>query len=123
MLLLDQDGRNRHQHPARKVSRGSFYWYFKDIGDFRAQLLRTWQERSTDRVIRQLEADKAQPDRLGHLMKRAFTLKRDLDRAVRARPRAAFMYWAHLGQAIVMDARYASIAVAAIDDISGLLEK
>src|ERR1700724_2716783 len=29
-----------------KVSRGSFYWHFSDIADFRAQLLRSWQERS-----------------------------------------------------------------------------
>jgi len=26
-----------------KVSRGSFYWHFRDIADFRAQLLRRWQ--------------------------------------------------------------------------------
>src|ERR1700730_4794147 len=67
-----------------KVSRGSFYWHFSDIADFRAQLLRSWQERSTDQVIRQLEAAKAGPDRLKHLMKRAFATKRDLDRAIRS---------------------------------------
>ena len=143
-----------------KVSRGSFYWHFKDIGDFRSHLLQSWQERSTDRVIRQLEAEKAEPDRLNRLMKRAFSVKRDLDRAVRswaaedddvarivaavdaarvayiakmlvaagvesqrARTRAAFMYWAYLGQPIVMDTRHASITAAAIDDISELFEK
>ncbi len=142
------------------VSRGSFYWHFRDIGDFRAQLLQTWQERSTDRVIRELEARKAEPDRLAHLMKRAFSVKRDLDRAIRswaaedgdvarvvaavdaarvayiarmlvsagvdsqrARSRAAFMYWAYLGQAIVMDPRHSSMTAAAIDDISGLFER
>jgi AcrR family transcriptional regulator len=142
------------------VSRGSFYWHFQDIADFRFQLLQSWQEQSTDRVIQELEAEKAQPDRLSHLMKRAFNVKRDLDRAVRswaaedddvakvvaaadatrvayiakmlvaagverqrARPRAAFMYWAYLGQPIVMDPRHASITVAAIDDISSLFEK
>src|SRR5690349_19446245 len=47
-----------------KVSRGSFYWHFRDIGDFRAQVLKSWQERSTDRVIQQLEAAQAEPDRL-----------------------------------------------------------
>jgi AcrR family transcriptional regulator len=143
-----------------KVSRGSFYWHFRDIADFRSQMLRSWQERSTDQVIRELDATKAEPDRLKHLMKRAFTAKRNLDRAIRswaaededvaaviasvdarriayiakmlvaagverqrALPRAAFMYWAYLGQVIVMDARHSSITALAMDDISGLFEK
>ena len=143
-----------------KVSRGSFYWHFRDIADFRSQLLRSWQERSTDQVIRDLDAAKAEPDRLKHLMQRAFAAKRNLDRAMRswaaedkdvarivasvdarriayiakmlvvagveskkALPRAAFLYWAYLGQAIVMDPRHSSIAALAIDDISDLFEK
>ncbi len=36
---------------ALKVSRGSFYWHFRDIADFHAQLLQSWQESSTDQVI------------------------------------------------------------------------
>jgi AcrR family transcriptional regulator len=143
-----------------RVSRGSFYWHFRDIADFRAQLLRSWQERSTDQVIRDLDARKAEPDRLKHLMQRAFAGKRDLDRAIRswaaededvarivasvdarrvayiakmlvaagvesqrALRRAAFLYWAYLGQPIVMDPRHSSIAESAIDDISDLFEK
>jgi AcrR family transcriptional regulator len=143
-----------------RVSRGSFYWHFRDIADFRSQLLRSWQERSTDQVIRELDAGKAEPDRLKHLMKRAFAAKRDLDRAIRswaaededvakivasvdarrvayiatmlvaagvesqrALRRAAFLYWAYLGQAIVMDPRHSSIAASAIDDIGDLFEK
>jgi AcrR family transcriptional regulator len=142
------------------VSRGSFYWHFRDIADFRSQLLRSWQERSTDQVIRQLDAAKGEADRLKHLTRRAFTAKRDLDRAIRswaaededvakivasvdakrvayiakmlvgagvetqrARHRAAFMYWAYLGQALVMDPRISSIAASALDDISDLFEK
>jgi AcrR family transcriptional regulator len=69
---------------ALKVSRGSFYWHFRDIADFRTQLLRSWQERTTDRVIRELEAGKAAPDRLRHLMQRALDSRRGLDEAVRA---------------------------------------
>ena len=38
------------------VSRGSFYWHFRDIADFRAQLLQGWRERATDQVIRKMEA-------------------------------------------------------------------
>jgi AcrR family transcriptional regulator len=143
-----------------EVSRGSFYWHFRDIADFRSQLLRSWQERSTGQVIRDLDAAKGEPDRLKHLMKRAFPAKRHLDRAIRswaaedeevarlvasvdarrvayiakmlvaagvdskkALPRAAFMYWAYLGQAVVMDPRHSSITASAMDDISGLFER
>jgi AcrR family transcriptional regulator len=143
-----------------KVSRGSFYWHFRDIADFRSEVLQSWQERTTDQVIYELEAAKAEPDRLKHLMKRAFVAKRSLDRAIRswasededvaaivasvdarrvayiakllvaagvesrrALPRAVFMYWAYLGQAIVMDPRHSTIAVSAMDDISDLFEK
>jgi AcrR family transcriptional regulator len=143
-----------------KVSRGSFYWHFRDIADFRSQVLRCWQERTTEQVIRDLEAAKAEPDRLKHLMRRAFFTKRSLERAIRswaaedknvaatvaavdtrrvsyiakmliaagvesrrALPRAAFLYWAYLGQPIVMDPRHASIPASALDEISGLFEK
>ena len=142
-----------------KVSRGSFYWHFRDIADFRAQLLQSWQERSTDQVIRDLDARQAEPDRLKQFMKRAFAARRDLDRAVRswaaeddavarvvaaadasrvaylakmlvaagvesqrALRRAAFLYWAYLGQPSVMDPRHAAMPEPAIDDIADLLE-
>jgi len=143
-----------------KVSRGSFYWHFGDIADFRSQLLQCWQERATERVIRDLEAAKAEPGRLRHLVRRAFVTKRSLERAIRswaaedkdvaaavaavdarrisyiakmlvaagvenrrALPRAVFMYWAYLGQPIVMDPCHASISASALDDISDLFEK
>jgi AcrR family transcriptional regulator len=144
---------------ALEVSRGSFYWHFRDIADFRSQLLQSWQERTTDQVIEDLEAAKGEPGRLKDLVRRAFATKRKLDRAIRswaaqdaavarivasvdarrvayiakllvaagvehrrALPRAAFMYWAYLGQASVMDPRHASIPAAAMDDISELFE-
>src|SRR5262245_53193352 len=66
-----------------KVSRGSFYWHFRDIADFRSQILRSWQERMTDQVIQEV-AGKAEPDRLRHLLKRALVEKPHLDRAVRS---------------------------------------
>ena len=142
-----------------KVSRGSFYWHFRDIADFRSQILRSWQERTTDQVIRELD-EKAEPDRLKYLMKRAFNVKLSLDRAIRswaaededvavivasvdasriayiakllvaarvdgrqALHRAAFIYWAYLGQATVMVRRHSSITASAMDDISALFEK
>src|SRR5262245_40137829 len=63
-----------------KVSRGSFYWHFRDIADFRSQILRSWQERMTDQVIQEV-AGKAEPDRVRHLLKRALVEKPRLDRA------------------------------------------
>jgi len=143
-----------------KVSRGSFYWHFRDIADFRSQILESWQEHTTDQIIQELEAEKAEPDRLKHLMRRALKAKPRLDRAIRswaaadedvativasvdarrvtyiakllaaagvesrkALPRAAFMYWAYLGQAIVMDPRHSTLSATAVDDISDLFEK
>jgi AcrR family transcriptional regulator len=66
------------------VSRGSFYWHFKDIGDFRLQLLTRWQERTTDQVLEQTDASTTGAARLTHLMKLAFNEDRSLDRSIRA---------------------------------------
>jgi AcrR family transcriptional regulator len=139
-----------------KVSRGSFYWHFRDIADFKSALLRSWREQMTDQVIQEI-AGKDEPDRLKLLLKRAFAAKPRLDRAIRtwatedrsvaaivasvdaeriayiakllatggvarrlALPRATFLYWAYLGQSIVMDPRHGEIPVSALDDIGGL---
>jgi AcrR family transcriptional regulator len=66
-----------------KVSRGSFYWHFKDIGDFKQQLLETWQEVATEVVIRDLQAEKTEPNQLKLLLRKALNEKHGLDRAVR----------------------------------------
>jgi AcrR family transcriptional regulator len=142
-----------------KVSRGSFYWHFRDIGDFRAELLRAWRERRTDQVIRNLDARQGERGLLRQLMHGAFSTERKLDRAMRAwaaedrgvaavvasvdsrrvasiakllvdagvdreraRHRAAFLYWAFLGQVAVMEARVAALPAAALDDIAALFE-
>jgi len=150
------------------VSRGSFYWHFKDIGDFRAQLLQAWLDRTTEAVIRQLETGASGPDRLRSLLHGAFVAKPAMDRATSpwaaedairawaaedagvaamvasvddrrvayiagllaatglapdmAHSRAAFLYWAYLGQGIVMDRRHASLSAAQIDAIAALFE-
>ncbi len=67
-----------------QVSRGSFYWHFESIADFRAQLLATWQERATDGVIREIDSSIVGPARLTHLMKLAFNEDRSLDHAFRS---------------------------------------
>jgi AcrR family transcriptional regulator len=145
---------------ALKVSRGSFYWHFRDIADFRAQLLRSWQESSTEQVIQSLDARKGQPGLLRELTQSAFASGRRLDRAMRswaaedravaaivasvdarrvsriaglltdagvaqehATHRAAFLYWAYLGQVAVMDRRCASLPPDALDRITALFER
>lgn len=141
------------------VSRGSFYWHFRDIGDFRAQLLGSWRERTTAQVIAALEAATDPAGRLRRLMRQALGVRRRLDRAVRAwaaedaavaalvaevdaqrvdyiarllketgvapadvAPRAAFLYWAYLGQALSLDPRQAALAPEAIDALAALLQ-
>jgi AcrR family transcriptional regulator len=66
------------------VSRGSFYWHFKDISEFTLQLLERWQERATDQVFAGIDASITGAARLTHLMKLAFNEDRGLDRAIRA---------------------------------------
>lgn len=68
---------------ALKVSRGSFYWHFSDIADFRAQLLEGWRGRTTDKVIRRIEGE-AGAERLRTLLRRAFEAPPAIDRAIRA---------------------------------------
>lgn len=67
-----------------KVSRGSFYWHFQDVGDFKAQLLRRWAEITTDQVRLDVEADRSEPDQLKGLLRRVFGDRRTLDRAIRS---------------------------------------
>lgn len=76
---------------ALGVSRGSFYWHFADIEAFRTALLDSWQDRTTGSGIRDF-AGRPGPDRLRHLMRRAFDGDRALDRAVR--------YWATQNEAV-----------------------
>lgn len=141
------------------VSRGSFYWHFEDIADFRSRLLQNWQESSTDRVIQDLDARRGEPGLLKDLMQRAFQGRRKLDRAMRAwaaeddavaaavsvvdgrrvarlagllaeagvdgeraAHRAAFLYWAYLGQAAVMDLSHSSLPAHALADVADLFE-
>ena len=66
------------------VSRGSFYWHFKDINDFTVQLLQRWQERTTDQVLQETDSAMVGAARLTHLMKLAFNEDRSLDRSIRA---------------------------------------
>lgn len=67
-----------------KVSRGSFYWHFRDLADFETQLLKSWQATSTDQVIESLDAREGDPTRMVWLIQHAFRGRRLLDRAMRS---------------------------------------
>lgn len=68
---------------ALGVSRGSFYWHFLDLDDFKAALLVRWQTITTDRVIGDIEALPESGGRLEALMQRAYAVDDRLERAVR----------------------------------------
>lgn len=47
---------------ALGVTKGSFYWHFRDRNDFRDQLLRFWVDRFTQSVIQEVTHQKVAPD-------------------------------------------------------------
>ncbi|MEM1390311.1 MAG: TetR/AcrR family transcriptional regulator, partial [Pseudomonadota bacterium] len=67
------------------VSRGSFYWHFKDLGAFQISLLDHWQKVTTEQVIEEIEQDQRATRPLENLMNRAFlgASQARLDQAVR----------------------------------------
>jgi AcrR family transcriptional regulator len=59
---------------ARKlgVSRGSFYWHFKDINVFHANVIAHWRQASTESIIVDIERHPLAQERLEALLRRAF---------------------------------------------------
>jgi AcrR family transcriptional regulator len=57
---------------ARKlgVSRGSFYWHFRDLGTFHARVIEHWKETATEAVIADLERYASREERLEMLLRR-----------------------------------------------------
>ncbi len=43
------------------VSKGSFYWHFKDVPAFHAVMLRHWREQATDRIITMVQEGATDP--------------------------------------------------------------
>jgi AcrR family transcriptional regulator len=66
------------------VSRGSFYWHFADIGAFRTAILAYWREVSAERVIAGLEAAAKHENPLLLLLRRTFSSRLSLEKAVRS---------------------------------------
>ena len=67
---------------AMGVSRGSFYWHFADLGAFHAGILKRWREIAAERMIADVEADRA-AEPLRSLLHRTFGARLQLERAVR----------------------------------------
>ncbi len=54
---------------ALKVSKGSFYWHFKDIADYKSAMLDHWQQQATADIIADVSAKPgAATDRLEELI-------------------------------------------------------
>jgi AcrR family transcriptional regulator len=69
---------------AMGVSRGSFYWHFKDIGAFHAAILERWREVAAEQIIANVEAASAHENPLPVLLRRTFGGRPVLEVAVRA---------------------------------------
>ncbi|MGB0907156.1 MAG: TetR/AcrR family transcriptional regulator [Maricaulaceae bacterium] len=65
------------------VSRGSFYWHFKDIKDYHKKLLGLWQLRFTGGVITAVEVEKTAAEKLTALMTLAYEPNTTLESAIR----------------------------------------
>jgi AcrR family transcriptional regulator len=66
------------------VTRGSFYWHFKNRDDLLAEILQEWEARNTQRVIEQIEGLDSNPsDKLLSLFEIAAEDDDRLEKAVR----------------------------------------
>ena len=68
---------------AMGVSRGSFYWHFADIAAFHAAVLKHWRDIAAERIIANVEAASGNENPLSLLLRRVFSEKLTLERAVR----------------------------------------
>jgi len=68
---------------AMGVSRGSFYWHFADIDAFHAAILKAWRDVAAEAIISDIEAASSGDDPLAVLLRRVFSEKLFLERAVR----------------------------------------
>jgi AcrR family transcriptional regulator len=69
---------------ALKVSRGSFYWHFADLNAFHAAVLAHWREVAAERIIADLESAPAGESPIRLLLRRTFSGRLALERAVRS---------------------------------------
>lgn len=69
---------------ALNVSRGSFYWHFRDLAGFHAALIDAWCQRAARQVIEEVEHLASGGDRLKALMRRSMAADNQVERAVRS---------------------------------------
>ncbi|MBV8925896.1 MAG: TetR/AcrR family transcriptional regulator [Bradyrhizobium sp.] len=69
---------------AMGVSRGSFYWHFRDISAFHAAILKAWREVAAEAIIAGVESASCDADPLAMLLQRVFSERLALERAVRS---------------------------------------
>jgi AcrR family transcriptional regulator len=69
---------------AMGVSRGSFYWHFKDIKAFHVAILARWREVAAEQIIANVEAASRHESPLPVLLRRTFGSKPVLEVAVRS---------------------------------------
>jgi AcrR family transcriptional regulator len=66
------------------VSRGSFYWHFRNIAQFHGDLLDHWRKLRTEEIIADIDQTADPANRLRQLMRRAITREDPLERAIRS---------------------------------------
>lgn len=62
-----------------QVSKGSFYWHFRDVAALKAAMLRQWAETATERIIREIDAQTPSPQARLHQLVRRIALGERLD--------------------------------------------
>jgi AcrR family transcriptional regulator len=67
-----------------KVSRGSFYWHFTDLSTYHAAILSHWREVAAERIIEDLETAPEDENPLRLLLRRSFSGRLSLEKAVRS---------------------------------------
>jgi AcrR family transcriptional regulator len=66
------------------VTRGSFYWHFKDVAAYHKAVIELWRQRTTDDIIAQINTVTDSAKRLPSLLRTALGGNRGLDKAMRA---------------------------------------
>ena len=69
---------------ALHVSRGSFYWHFADLSAYHTAILSYWREVTAERVIADLETTPEGESPLEVLLRRTFSGRLALEKAVRS---------------------------------------
>jgi AcrR family transcriptional regulator len=67
-----------------KVSRGSFYWHFTDLSTYHSAILSHWREVAAERIIEDLETAPEDENPLRLLLRRSFSGRLSLEKAVRS---------------------------------------